>query len=454
MKVRTTVSGTGDEEEGATPTTTTGIKRRLLGVPPIALVLIPLLCVYVLVTSLQTTSPRSIHSLLPNIDLPVDTLLRLRRSPKKPDLFDTHLDVNFLGCPTKKTALIGVFANPDFAYTARRQYLRQKYKDLNAGLPEKDRLDFVFVFGDGATYEQRYQVQMEMDEHQEDTIITDRIVDNNDGKVYDWFKYAGNIMYTPHPVIPSKWCLRYEYIGKANDDSMINVASLSQLLRKLPKKQQYIGQMDADRDSMDGMLYLVTPDIVEWLAFAIIPEERMVGREDHVFADFVRDSRINVNYIDMKHKVFDTRNDRWVVSPHTVVMHPCKSMEMFFRCMMMFDVVDRNHELLADQDLFTDRLLQLGLDLAPPIVNKTITEVRLELSKRGPTIMSIVNDMMLWYAITFQAEELGTHLTQEDKTRLIEICFWELERDKNGRVKSVYGKGRFEELFRLTWKSR
>ncbi|ORY45516.1 hypothetical protein BCR33DRAFT_716201, partial [Rhizoclosmatium globosum] len=84
-------------------------------------------------------------------------------------------------------------------------------------------------------------------------------------------------MYTPHPVIPS---------NGANDDSMINVASLSQLLRKLPKKQQYIGQMDADRDSMDGMLYLVTPDIVEWLAFAIIPEERMVGREDHVFADF------------------------------------------------------------------------------------------------------------------------------------------------------------------------
>ncbi|KAJ3077413.1 hypothetical protein HDU98_000063 [Podochytrium sp. JEL0797] len=350
-----------------------------------------------------------------------------------------------------KPALVGIFASPGFAYTARRQYMRQKYKELNARLSESERIDFVFIFGNGDTFEKRYQVQMEMEEHEEDTIITERMEAMNDGKVYDWFKHAGNIMYAPHPFIPSKWCLRYSYIGKGDDDEMINIPRLSRALRMLPKKKsQYVGfPLD---DYMHGQLYFATPDIVEWIAFAIIPEEKMVGNEDHVFAYLVAESKIDVQRVDWKPFYFETHKERWVVNPGTIIMHPCKSLEMFFRCMMAFDIIDKNSELLTLEPA-TERLRQLGLILDPTIVQKAITEVQQDLRKapHQHVQMSVFNDMMLWYAIGFQAEENGVWLTQEEKTRMIETVFWELERGEDGKVVDPYdGRNEFGDLLWLS----
>ncbi|KAJ3077412.1 hypothetical protein HDU98_000062 [Podochytrium sp. JEL0797] len=231
---------------------------------------------------------------------------------------------------------------------------------------------------------------MELAMHPQDTIVTDREEGMNNGKVYDWFKHARTLMYTPHPTRPQKFCKRYLYAGKGDDDEMINLPVLSHRVREAEeKKSHWLGAFMYVEDEKygdlwfsHGMLYLASAAVTEWMYFSSIPllEGNLEGPEDHQFAYLMRESGIHYRDSNWEGWYKETHT-RQLVDAETIVYHNCKTVGLFFRCLTAFDSVDIHHPLLQLENAQT-RIHQLGLTTSTSCISKTMTSVRQTLDSR------------------------------------------------------------------------
>ncbi|KAJ3294006.1 hypothetical protein HDU79_011679 [Rhizoclosmatium sp. JEL0117] len=159
----------------------------------------------------------------------------------------------------------------------------------------------------------------------------------NLGKSLDWFLHARSILYTRHPTTKNHYCLRYKFIGKSDDDTVIHLPRLSTFLKTLhPQKSHYIGRSFNDA-YMSGMFYLLTPDLTEWIHHSPIPKQNRKGHEDRqVGVWFVRGNitwgiylakTFTFHDLEEAPNIFARKSTR-----ESVAVHWCKDGPKMFRC--------------------------------------------------------------------------------------------------------------------------
>ncbi|KAJ3298649.1 hypothetical protein HDU79_008142 [Rhizoclosmatium sp. JEL0117] len=242
-------------------------------------------------------------------------------------------------CPPPKRALIGMFVTTGDVSSNRRNILRAIYKKANANLPKEDQIDFKFVFGNAKSWENEYQLSLERLAFPEDTVITERPENMESGKNYDWLQAARSLMYAEHPSRRGEYCLRYQFIGKTDDDTVIHVGRLSQKLKALdPKQSHYYGRnppKDHDVKYMTGLLYILSAELVEWINFSPIPPKNLEGYEDILVGTWLKEGKIAMNFVnDMD--IHDLEGSPWSYQarsqPDSAVIHWCKDSQRLFRC--------------------------------------------------------------------------------------------------------------------------
>ncbi|KAI9344603.1 hypothetical protein BDR26DRAFT_181236 [Obelidium mucronatum] len=310
-----------------------------------------------------------------------------------------RLDADHPGCPIPRPALVGILTTPGLESSFRRQYLREKYRELNKKLDATKRIDVKFFFGTSNNTEIMHQLNAEYAAHPDDTIITSRMEGRDEGKILDFFQYARSILYTQHPSNRHRFCKRYLYVAKSDDDSVIHLPRLSELLLSLPaptssssSSSNFVGNVFHDVitqariqiSGMHGMLYLMSADLVEWINFSPIPVENVRGVEDQQVGYWFQLSKLHINWFYVGRNRFHDLMDvnpitRWFqhrITSETVVVHYCKTLQDFFRCMSgLLEEIHVNHSLFKAENA-QHRLKENGLHLPLPTIKESLQHMR------------------------------------------------------------------------------
>ncbi|KAJ3071473.1 hypothetical protein HDU99_002405 [Rhizoclosmatium hyalinum] len=255
---------------------------------------------------------------------------------------------------------------------------------------------------------------------------------------------ARNLMYTPHPTKAGRYCQKYTFIGKGDDDEAINLRALVRHIKTAKKENvpQLAGFMmyeDAEFKERvwyaHGMLYFGSPELVEWIHTSPIPQEQpelLALPEDHVFGYLLRESKIYMKRTEWRPYYFETHKDEWMVTDDTIIAHPCKALDSFFRCMTLFDRVTQDHPLLIPENAKL-RLEHLGLLATDEVVNQTIKKVKEAINKEPMFIMAQFNRLLLGQAVYLTIAEFN--LPKETIDKIITKVTFDLEKGANGAVK-------------------
>ncbi|KAF5802660.1 putative galactosylxylosylprotein 3-beta-galactosyltransferase [Helianthus annuus] len=234
--------------------------------------------------------------------------------------------------------LIGILTLAD--NHQRRHFLRLIYGTQTvAGA----KIDVKFVFCNLTKEDQRILIALEIMLYN-DIIILNCKENMDKGKTYTYFSSLPDMLKDEsNPANPP-----YHYVIKGDDDTYFRLPKLVESLMPLPREDLYYGyvvpcpSMDPFVHYMSGMGYLVSWDIVEWLKDSDIPKRHLVGPEDKVFGDWIREGRRAKNRYNAKWSMYDypepaTRctHELW---PDTVAVHRLKTQEKWVRTLEYFNV--------------------------------------------------------------------------------------------------------------------
>ncbi|URE01625.1 Galactosyltransferase [Musa troglodytarum] len=222
--------------------------------------------------------------------------------------------------------LIGILSLPD---SYERRHL---VRDVYALQPDvaNARIDVRFVFCNLTKEEQRVLVAMEIMLY-DDIIILDCAENMDNGKTYTYFSSLPKMLDGG-----SGGGRPYDYVMKADDDAYFRLQLLAESLRKLPREDVYYGLITpclnwrARDHYMSGMGYILSWDLVEWIATAETPRKHQVGPEDKVLGSWLREARRGKNEINMEPVMYDYLEGeprtcyRHELVPDTVGVHRLK----------------------------------------------------------------------------------------------------------------------------------
>lgn len=170
--------------------------------------------------------------------------------------------------------LIGILTIPD--NYQRRNLLRMVY-DLQRPFSHAH-VDVRFVFCNLTSDQQREFVGMEILAYG-DIIILNCKENMNEGKTYTYFSSLPQMFDSEGEDKP------YDYVMKTDDDTYLRFDNFLDSLRGKPKEDMYWGSgmpmLDQERPPfMVGPGYVLSWDLVEWIAAANITRNEQVGPED------------------------------------------------------------------------------------------------------------------------------------------------------------------------------
>lgn len=93
----------------------------------------------------------------------------------------------------------------------------------------------------------------------------------------------------------------FDYVMKLDDDSYIRLENLGKALEPLPRTDLYYGyslpceNKDPYKGWMAGADYLVSWDLVQWIAESPIPRNRSIGVEDMLTGDWFNEGGVANN---------------------------------------------------------------------------------------------------------------------------------------------------------------
>ncbi|KAL4571270.1 hypothetical protein LXL04_018028 [Taraxacum kok-saghyz] len=226
----------------------------------------------------------------------------------------------------------------------RRHFLRLIYGTQSV---VGAKIDVKFVFCNLTKEDQKILVALEIIQHN-DIIILNCKENMDKGKTYTYFSSLPDML-NPDPNSPnSEPYPPYHYVIKGDDDTYFRLQKLVDTLIPLPREDLYFGyvipcpSMDPFVHYMSGMGYLVSWDIVEWIKQSEIPKNRLVGPEDKIFGEWMREGRRGKNRFNAKWHMYNypeppTRctHELW---PDTVAVHLLKTQEKWIRTLSYFNV--------------------------------------------------------------------------------------------------------------------
>ncbi|XP_076951009.1 beta-1,3-galactosyltransferase pvg3-like [Bidens hawaiensis] len=222
----------------------------------------------------------------------------------------------------------------------RRHFLRLIYGTQSV---TGAKIDVKFVFCNLTKEDQRILIALEIMLYN-DIIILNCIENMDKGKTYTYFSSLPDMLKDDSNSTNPP----YHYVIKGDDDTYFRLPKLVETLMPLPREDLYYGyvvpcpSMDPFVHYMSGMGYLVSWDIVEWIKDSDIPKRHMVGPEDKVFGEWLREGRRAKNRYNAKWSMYDypepaTRctHELW---PDTVAVHRLKNQEKWIRTLEYFNV--------------------------------------------------------------------------------------------------------------------
>lgn len=169
---------------------------------------------------------------------------------------------------------LGIITMPEM-YT-RRHLLRTLFS-LQTYNKSVAHIDIRFIFCNLTSEAQRVYVATEIMLH-DDIIILNCEENMNAGKTYKFLSKMPK-WYSDEP---------YDFIMKADDDSYIILEKLVESLRDKPRFDMYYGlKIPCDKEDyfpyhpfMEGMGYVLSWDLVEWISTDDLPRNDYIGPED------------------------------------------------------------------------------------------------------------------------------------------------------------------------------
>ncbi|KAI8827713.1 hypothetical protein BJ741DRAFT_629099 [Chytriomyces cf. hyalinus JEL632] len=256
-----------------------------------------------------------------------------------------HLDVDKIGCPARKRALISILSTVDVHSTFRRNHLRQIYQELNSKTANTaDMIDIVFYFGTPRSKEEAFLLRLEVAAHPSDSVVYGRRENKDKGKIIDMYHaMRKSRFYAPHPTHRGRFCARYQFFGKADDDAVIHLHRLSQYLEFVQETEGTMHRLWIGRTVHNfqlGMTSLLSMDLAEWVSTSRIPVLNAIGKEDKKVRDWLRSGNIDHSLVDASFRFHNKMGSRkygpaWadgVASNASIVTHYCKSPKEFAQC--------------------------------------------------------------------------------------------------------------------------
>lgn len=233
--------------------------------------------------------------------------------------------------PHEFSLLIGILTRADLY--SHRHFLRMLYGIQSSYVAD---IDVKFVFCNLTKVEQRVLIALE-NLRFNDIIILNCTENMNNGKTYTYFSSL--------PTILSR---RYDYVMKADDDVFIRLEPLSVSLRRLNRSDLYYGSVIPCQSNnpfveyMSGMGYLLSWDLVEWIAASDIPAENVVGPEDKMVGKWLTMGGKAKNRYSEKPAMYDypgtsSRCSHELI-PETVAVHRLKRWEQWLNVISFFNV--------------------------------------------------------------------------------------------------------------------
>lgn len=243
--------------------------------------------------------------------------------------------------------LIGILTRPD--KYERRHFLRMVYgiqhKSMQSWREEDNNINIEvkFVLCNLTKPEQRVLVGLEMLRY-EDIIILDSCTNENmnSGKTYAYFSSLPRI----HGRRRGPY--RYDYVMKADDDVFIRLPALALSLRPLPRVDLYYGFVIPcgsndpflEKSYMSGMGFVVSWDLVEWIAHSDIPRNHTLGPEDKLVGKWFDLGNRAKNRYSNKPAMYDypATNGRCShqLIPQTLAVHRLKTWDQWFNVLNYF----------------------------------------------------------------------------------------------------------------------
>ncbi|WOL19728.1 beta-1,3-galactosyltransferase pvg3-like [Canna indica] len=231
--------------------------------------------------------------------------------------------------------LIGVLTVPD-SYE-RRHLVRHAYA-LQSNLAGPSQIDIRFVFCNLTNEEQRVLIAMEILLY-DDIIILNCTENMNDGKTYTYFSSVRH-KFDENP---------YDYVMKTDDDAYFRLDKLGESLRGLPREDVYYGfgtpcdKPGAQWRYMSGMGYILSWDLVEWIASSEKAREHRVGIEDLTTGSWLREGGRGRNWFDMRPAMYDYPDGPPLCYRHelvadTIGVHKLKTNLKWARTLKYFNV--------------------------------------------------------------------------------------------------------------------
>ncbi|RWR90515.1 hydroxyproline O-galactosyltransferase GALT3-like protein [Cinnamomum micranthum f. kanehirae] len=233
--------------------------------------------------------------------------------------------------PPEFTLLIGILSRAD-------NYLHRHFLRLIYGIQHSPiaQIDVKFVFCNLTKAEQRILIALEIIRYN-DIIILNCSENMNNGKTYTYFSSLPHIL-SGH----------YDYVMKADDDTFIRLVELASSLRPLPRSDLYYGfvipcaSQDPFVEYMSGMGFLLSWDLVEWIAASDIPAKNREGPEDKVVGSWLRMGKKGKNRFSNKPAMYDYPGTNGRCShdliPDTVAVHRLKRWERWAHVIRFFNV--------------------------------------------------------------------------------------------------------------------
>ncbi|KAG9442467.1 hypothetical protein H6P81_018321 [Aristolochia fimbriata] len=228
--------------------------------------------------------------------------------------------------------LIGILTRPD--NYDRRHFLRLVY-GVQSPAPFAE-THIKFVLCNLTKAEQRVFIALEILRF-DDILLLDCAENMNSGKTHAYLSS-----------LPALLPRRYDLVMKADDDVYIRLDPLTRSLRRLNRTDLYYGfgipcaTRGGAADYMSGMGFLLSWDLVEWIAGSDVPANRKVGPEDKMVGEWLRLGRKGRNRVSEKPGMYDYPGSNGRCShelvPETVAVHRLKRWDRWLHVLRFFNV--------------------------------------------------------------------------------------------------------------------
>ncbi|KAI8827055.1 uncharacterized protein EV422DRAFT_23606 [Fimicolochytrium jonesii] len=213
-----------------------------------------------------------------------------------------------------RTALVGLLTVP--WKLQRRALIRATYLQL-----KPPGIDFYFVFGRPNTPEEQHLLEWEHKLYN-DIMIIDVEENMDSGKTYHYFTHVAKNVRDG----------KYKFIMKTDDDVWLHLPNLEKRLQGLPEQGTYFGRA-VQNSFMAGMGYVLSWDLVRWIAEDPFPEENKLGQEDAMVSFWLRRGDVLRNWISEDNEFYDDpqSGQGWAhaYTSGTILIHRLKNETMF-----------------------------------------------------------------------------------------------------------------------------